>query len=276
MGRIVLELQGGLGNQLFQLATAMRLAGENNSSLIIDKTHFLRRSTRNYEIEVLEEPLRFKSSYLVRFISKSYPRIVESEEFEPFQLKVNKSGSFRLKGYFQNRGQVERECLEISSSLIDLFAREIEKSSKFCCEKSHVGVHIRRGDYENVEINSRNFGVLSDEYFLKVIRNFNPTNTHLVLYTESESVSLMEMIPKDYQVSISLNRGVDALVLLREMSENEAFIMSNSSLSWWAASVISTRAPEAIIYAPSAWFRNHPKSNNLIHSKWKICDATWQ
>ena len=276
MGRIFLELQGGLGNQLFQLATAMRIAAENNLSLVIDKTHFLRKSTRNYEIQALEEPLRFKSSYLARFIAKNYPKVVENQEFEPFKLKGYQNDSFRLKGYFQNRIQIERECLKISSSLIDVFGLEMKKSSKFCCAMSHVGVHIRRGDYENVKINSRNFGVLSDEYFLNAISNFNPTNTHLILYTESEDISLVAMIPNNYRVSISLNSGVDALILLGEMSTHEAFIMSNSSLSWWAANIITTRAPKAIIYAPSVWFRNFPKSNNLIQPNWKICDAIWQ
>jgi hypothetical protein len=276
MKKIVLELQGGLGNQLFQLATAISVSKHGNHLVVIDKSHYLRRITREYEIGPIEKQLGLKSSNLARIFYQSLPRVTEGNEFEPFPFIPAENSSYKIKGYFQNIKNIQSECTLLVKTLSEHFMSEKGSLSQQCCHKKHVGIHIRRGDYEQIEVNSVNFGVLNDQYFLSAIEEFDPETSHLVFYTETKQLSILDLLDRKYGFKISLNQDEPALMLLEKMSKNDAFIMSNSSLSWWTAKLIRYRNPTAEIIAPDVWFRRFPKSNSLIDKSWHIKRALWK
>lgn len=276
MRKIVLELQGGLGNQLFQLATAISVSKHGNHLVVIDKSHYLRRITREYEIGPVEKQLGLKSSNLARILYRTLPRVTEENEFEPFPFIPAENKSYKLKGYFQNVKNIQSECHLLVKTLSEYFMSEKDSPSEQCCYKKHVGIHIRRGDYEQIEVNSVNFGVLNDQYFLSAIEEFEPETSHLVFYTETIELAILGLLDRKYEFKVSLNQGESALRLLGKMSKNDAFIMSNSSLSWWTANLIRYRNPVAEIIAPDVWFRKFPTSNSLIDKTWRIKKALWK
>lgn len=276
MAKIILELQGGLGNQLFQLATTLKLSEACGHSILVDKSHYLRKKTREYELGPLEKDLRIKSSYLARFIYRNTSRITEKEEFEPFSFDPKTSKNYRLKGYFQNPSSVYKECDKLASTLSEYFKSILTLPKSTCCDLHHVGLHIRRGDYEQIEVNTLNFGVLSDQYFLSAIEYFDSRATHFILYSETDFLPITKHLPSSLKYSINSDNGVSALMLLGEMSQNDHFVMSNSSLSWWAAYLIKFRKSDAIIISPDTWFRKFAKSNSLINRSWITMKALWK
>lgn len=276
MAKIILELQGGLGNQLFQLATTVKLSEACGHSILVDKSHYLRKKTRQYELGPLERDLRIKSSYLARFIYRNTSRFTEKEEFEPFSFDPNASKNYSIKGYFQNPSSVYKECDKLANTLSEYFKRNFTISKGSCCDFQHVGIHIRRGDYENIEINTLNFGVLNDQYFLSAMEYFDSRNVHYIFYSETNDLPITKYLPSSLKYSINSDNGMSALMLLGEMSQNDHFVMSNSSLSWWAAYLIKYRKSDATIISPETWFRKFPKSNSLINSSWITMKALWK
>lgn len=276
MSKIVFELQGGLGNQLFQIAALLNVSKHGNHSIVIDKSHYLRRITREYEIGPIEKILGFKSTNLGSVIYRRFQRVYEENEFEPFLFIPAKEKSYRLKGYFQNTTRIQAECNILAKALSEYFIANNRSRSEWCCEKRHVGIHIRRGDYEQIAVNSENFGVLSDEYFLSAIDDFDPQTNHLIFYSEAEELSILKLLNPRFEFQVSLNSDETALNLLGRMQQNDSFIMSNSSLSWWTATLIKHRNPKAQIITPDTWFRKFSKSNSLISGTWDAKKALWK
>lgn len=269
--RTVLQLQGGLGNQLFQIAAGLKIARERKSQLIVDRFSYLRPDMREYELEIFENELGFKSTILGRVYFRPFKLIEEQQEFGFFSAPVPDRAIFKLKGYFQNPTIAPTLIREISEHLILLKDKNISEFCKCPCE--HVGVHIRRGDYLSIKENAKNFGVLSHDYYIEAMSRYTMNRVHFIIYSDDE-VDFKEIFPTDFFISKAASPE-EPVRLLVHMIQNQGFIMSNSSLSWWAAKCIQQNNPLSKIISPSTWFRGNPQSNILIEKEWTRQQVQW-
>ena len=167
---IVIQLQGGLGNQMFQYAFARILAKRNSVTLKLDKSFFETFSkeqeftSRNFELGIFENVCKqasakeiFKLTRL-SFIDKIkkhlgfyYKSNIYSEPSLDFQsgamsikVPVYIKGYFQSYKYFENQEDLIRETFSFPFESLD--DRNKTLLSKLQSETT-ISVHIRRGDY---------------------------------------------------------------------------------------------------------------------------------
>ena len=251
MSRVLVEISGGLGNQLFQLAAACHLQ-ESNMKVNIDCSPNKANGTRSTQIQSLANELGVKE----------YSRF-----FGPIDLTVF---SYKLSSRIPVLRNVEREQLEFSvpqarrdRTLIryrgywqnTMTAQNIQKGvTDFLRSSSNdeIGMHIRRGDYLDPK-HSGLHGVLPDSYFLEAlseISNFS-TESKIVIYSDSPHL-LSGIIQKLENLgwSVRIDENTDPWLTMTRMAGHKYLIGSNSTFSWWAG--YSGLAERCIF--PSVWF----------------------
>jgi hypothetical protein len=77
--------------------------------------------------------------------------------------------------------------------------------------------------------------------------------------------------PKD-AIWVDENGALSHLETLFVMSFGSAFVIANSTFSWWSAFL--SESPDVVI-APQKWYRNKIDPEDLIPPNWKREDSQW-
>lgn len=289
---ILIKLQGGLGNQMFQYATASILAKKNKTKVVIDDSIYNSiekhegYTPRNFELSIFDnlyvfakktDVLLFEKLSLANKIKKkikfNYPKKFMELQFE-FCPKVNSLKTpVYLTGYFQSF----KYFLGFEDYVRSLFMFQEKKLSQenlnlisVLKKENTVAIHVRRGDYVTDEITNQFHGACSLEYYSKAIalvssKIINPT---LVFFSDdSEWVEKKFESVEFNKMFISHNKGTDSWVDMFLMSVCYHNIIANSSFSWWAAWL--NEYTEKIIIAPKNWFVDAEiNTNDLIPAEW--------
>lgn len=283
MKKIRIQVQGGLGNQLFIWAMAHEITsktGKKVELIYIDDTHQRTdrpnelRGIANYcghAISVRESKLW---GYIFKFVDKSpqFGKNVEQKlisflkiysctsDFEIPEFK--KLEPKMLRGFFQNSEMVNRHKLALSQEIYETF-----KDIEIKC-KNLQSVHIRRGDTIDI---SKSWGVLSMEYYEKLITESVP----LVICTDSEALAV-KLAQKYTEAEFSTSKTDSAWQTLKILSQARHFIGGNSSLSWWAAWLVANKNDgEALL--PEPWRPNNGEaSKNLFLDKVSYQEAEFE
>ncbi|WP_316832730.1 alpha-1,2-fucosyltransferase [Pedobacter aquatilis] len=271
---VIVKLQGGLGNQMFQYATAKAI-GSKSLYFDVDFLNANRVSDENFTKRELElfifENINLKITrrflkYLIRkkliFLSKS---IYQSEKNEFINLKSNKSFSLYLDGYFQN----EVYFADIREQLLhDFRFPELSESNKIIADKikadnNAVAVHIRRGDYLKPAISAYH-GILPLNYYEQAKSEIENKVNHPTYYVFSDDIEWckanLSLIPATF-VSNANSKNWEDMYLMHLCRHN---IIANSSYSWWSAWL--NRNPDKIVIAPKKWF---------VHNSTEIVPLGW-
>ena len=265
---LTVRMAGGLGNQLFQLAAGKSAAPKK---LLLDNSR-LNGSNRDFAITPILGHVNFEISNPLKITNLFAKKINESKEFTWQSIKLSKSRTNILSGYFQHPAYAESIIQDLveSAEVIDS-----QTSGTRCgCGSSHVAIHIRRGDYLSIPKNKRIFGVLSNQYFTSAISKFS-TETHFTVFCESD---IQNELLKNLSPSLRLSFAeldLEPFDLLIKMCSSDGIIMSNSSLSWWAARIGAQMKKEFRVVCPRIWFKELPDSKNLILKDWHLLDPDW-
>jgi len=278
---VVVNLMGGLGNQLFQYAAARSQADRLGTDLFFDISSYDQDPARQYELNVFNirgRVLLHKSSSrglmqsLQRFILlkniKSFKE--QSFRFDP-QLETTSSGSW-MTGYFQsekyfsiNQEQIRKD-LTLKGPLSELTSG---LATKIRASQSAVCLHIRRGDYvSNPNANSFH-GVIPIQYYNQAVETIKKSypDLHLFLFSDDPDwvgANLNFGVPQTVMKANPPERGVEDLYL---MSLCQHHIIANSSFSWWGAWL--AQAKNQIVIAPKRWFlTGEVDDSDLIPEKW--------
>lgn len=291
---ILIKLQGGLGNQMFQYAFASVLARKNNTKIVIeDSVYKLTEkkegyTPRNFELSIFDneyvfakrsDTSLFSTFSIIQKVKKkinlNYPKIFNEPTFE-YSLKANslKSPVFAI-GYFQSF----KYFIGFESYIRDLFVFPINRlSSKntdlisILKNKNTIAIHIRRGDYINDIITNQVHGSCSFKYYEEAIAIIkskieNPT---LVFFSD-DSVWVKENFGNLVfdKIFIDHNRKIDSWMDMFLMSICSHNIIANSSFSWWGAWL--NENPEKIVIAPKKWFQSKEIDiKSIIPEEWII------
>lgn len=264
---IVVRLQGGLGNQLFILAAGMEQSQRLGCKLVVDssllktdvRTLLGITTKRELEVSPLAESLGFEIIRL-SVAQRTNLKVFREETFD-FNPSINQvlTGTL-LEGYFQSYKYFRNVAPEIRKSL---------ESLNTDSDNRGTSLHVRRGDYLKSS-NASFHGLITENFFneaLKKVSNTNPT-TDYTLFTDSPdhvAEELSGLISK-YNISI-FEQDISPLLLLAKMSQSQNFIMSNSSLSWWAAWLMS-QDENSVVIAPTPWFVEKPDTPDLLLPHW--------
>ena len=252
MPQRIISLMGGLGNQLFQLACAEWLRSRHGCTVSVDVSQLgLQRSKSSLRsLEVDPRDFGFHISRVPKSLWRVPRRIRGSicqDVGNPWELpRVDENRSFEIvRGYFQSAsllGQVKQEFVPKLERLLD------QRS-----EAEFVAVHVRLGDYTRPET-ARVHGVTSPEWLMRRAHEISADVGLSRVLVFSDSLELVKQVCPPH-----LLRGVEfcasqrPLDVLSSMSMASAFVMSNSSLSWWGAYLAQVRDPEVQVLFPVPW-----------------------
>lgn len=233
---IIPKLVGRLGNQLFQAATAIAYAIDNNQPYHIPP--------------VTVNPMLWKS-YLVKHQNKHFnvklPRITIQESAHSYTPlpKFHKDWEGKnviLEGFFQTSKYFDHHRERILT-LFNIPYKPIE---------DFVSIHVRRGDY--VDLADKHPPVTYEYikeavmYFCKIGFNSFVVCSDDIKWCKETFAPLKIITTAEFTYS-EKQREIEDLALLSCCSHQ---IISNSSFSWWGHYL--NRNPGKICIAPKIWF----------------------
>lgn len=176
-------------------------------------------------------------------------------------------------GFFQSyRWLIDPRTLAEMKSLVPKFmsnelAQHIEKAKL----NKPVILHVRLGDY----LEDATRGIPNKNYYVEALNQLLDNEPLREVWVFSDDIeSAKRRLNLEYQnlrwVSRINNSDVETFELMRY---GNAYVLGNSSFSWWAASLSYTEKPDVI--APNPWFINSPDPKDLIWKNWKTCNA-WE
>ncbi len=296
---IVTKLFGGLGNQLFQYATARRLGLHLDRPVLADLSWFRDiQEGVTPRVPLLSHfhlPVSFVHSdgspeqfaepaaNLWQGITRPVRVIKERQPFrfdKRLQTLAHRSRLAYLVGYWQSFRYFEdvrqqlmadlRPTAEADSHYADIAAR-IDSSQS-------VMVHVRRGDYVHSDSAAKVHGALPLDYYrraLELVRN-QVERPHLFFFSDDIAwvrEHLQSDLPSDYVANASGDTAVIAELGLMQRCNHH--VIANSSLSWWGAWLADRQGQRVI--APRCWLRSNPfELDDLLPPGWQTLECGWQ
>ena len=273
---IIIQLKGGLGNQMFQYALYRELLHRGKEVKIDDVTGFehdklripvLDRFGIEYEKATPEEVVAITDSKMDIFsrirrklTGRKTKEIVEVEGiFDPQILELDEA---YLVGYWQSdKYFTSPEVIEHLQETFSKRPQEIMHDSVSwttlqqieCCES--VSIHVRRTDYldaEHIKIHN----LCSETYYknaISMVRQKHP-NAVFFIFTDDKEWCKEHFKGHNF-INVELQEGefTDVADMLL-MSRCKHHIIANSSFSWWSAWIGDT--PEKMVIAPAKWINN--------------------
>lgn len=279
---IIIQMAGGLGNQMFQYALYRQLISMGKIVKMDDEAGFKEDAQRNpalapfgitYERASRSEIIRMTDSSMLltaRIRRKLFGRHSHSyfEENKRFQAKIFDWDNVYLEGYWQSEkyfpdvaGQLKKEFgLEnVRKNSVNGYGLS-DRAQSFLQKMEQtesVSIHIRRGDYLLPQ-NQALFGnICTEQYYeeaMRMIADRHPDCTFYLFTNDGEWAK--EWMKKHaaespyHIVPLDLPEGKDYEVLTL-MSRCKHNILANSSFSWWASYL--NENPDKMVTSPGKW-----------------------
>jgi glycosyltransferase involved in cell wall biosynthesis len=182
-------------------------------------------------------------------------------EWQPRSIGQTVIGYFQTYKYMEYP-QVSQLLMNLSPKLIE---SEVTEYRKLITVENPLLVHIRLGDYRN----EPSFGLLPPSYYHTAIKRQMEFGLYRKIWVFSDEIHEYEKyIPEEYLKDIRLigSVGSNSVSLLEVMRMCKGFVLANSSLSWWAASLSYTDDPQ-VMY-PDPWFKGSRTPAELTSPNW--------
>lgn len=271
----IIQLMGGLGNQMFQYAAGRALSLERNINFCIDFDCPYKHIKYKYELDkfninpqfatfrqlLYSKPKRklTKRVYLLlgKNIDAKLVREKKNFSYDPSFFSVDDhsylGGFWQTEKYFLKYENIIRNDFSFRVEADDV-NREIISDMK---QHNTVSVHIRRGDYVNFADTNSVHGVCSPEYYRKAIDIISEKVNEPHFYFFSDDIKWVEENLRFGDIKatyIGHNNGAKSYEDMRLMSHCNHNIIANSSFSWWGAWLNNN--PGKIVIAPGKWINN--------------------
>ena len=186
------------------------------------------------------------------------------------KIKTNSKLSTFLFGYFQSYKWVEQEQVRefMNSLTVQNPSEDYQDMMREIMHVHPIVMHIRRGDYAF----EPNFGVLSHSYYensLENIRNLG-IEQEVWVFTDDPDWARIVTSSRTFvgeKIRLVDDSNLSTGEIFDLMRCGSAYVIANSSFSWWAAYLSRTKG--APVVAPKPWFVGIPEPDSLIPASWK-------
>lgn len=284
---IIVQLKGGLGNQLFQYAAALHLGIHHQVPVKVD-TSFLythRQSAetpRNFDLLFINEPPTVASNDEIKAIIGNTLKTHLQKLIPAHKRKLYKEVDFTYDNHFLEAGkniylkgyrQSEKYFSPISNYIKKAFqinenyTKDVSTILNQIKNEASVAVHIRRGDYKNLALLEFH-GILDANYYNQAITKIRTLYPNATFYFFSDDISWVKnLLPIDNAIYIDSQISKSAISDFYLISSCKHQIIANSTFSWWAAYL--NLNPNKIVIAPKKWFNNAPNNTkDLFPADW--------
>ncbi len=284
---VIVQLMGGLGNQMFQYSFGRSIALKNKCDLKLDLSTYENYEWHEYslspfnikatianqsEIDVLlQKHDHFINKVLRKTMNLGQVKIIEKNiAFNPDYLHIKApvflSGYWQSENYFiENKHIIENELnINIPASIDN---QRLLDDINTC---NAVSLHIRRGNYVSVTEFNNVLGTCSLDYYDSALHFISEKIENPVFYVFSDDILwAKENLNSDHNfIFVDINDAKHDYEDLRLMQHCKHNIIANSTFSWWAAWLNNFQ--DKIVIAPKQWFRGEKNidSLHLIPENW--------
>jgi hypothetical protein len=263
---LIVRLQGGIGNQLFQIAFGLNFARLTSGKLAFDVSSFL--SDGYGRRSLLDRLVPTAQVVCAQDLVGKGVRLLSERDF-PFPPKGNMPARYRLPegvthlvldGYWQDHRLVDDADVAVFRQHLhdQLHAAFEPLAHRISASELPVAVHVRRQDY-------RHHGLCSDAYYLDSLRWMNSRQRCSDVFVFTDEPNATAHLLTAAGIRHTLIRSGDDLADLHLMSLCQRQVISNSSFSWWGARLAGTDN----VIAPEPWSRVHTPSSSLLPPNWR-------
>jgi len=293
-GVVVVRLDGGLGNQLFQFAAGRAAALVGGRELLLDPRGIAARGNgRRYALDAFVLEARFIGP-LERFLIRAATggrlptavhhaarrlagrqwRLVREGEGNGVDV-IPPTGDLVLEGYWQSHAIVDAagEALRRDLAFRAPPAGDVAALAACIQASTSVAVHVRRGDYVTSPEASAVHNALTPAYYAAAGDAIHRriTGAEYFLFSDDPDWAAAHVrLPGPVHVVRHARPTPDAEDL-RLMSLCRHAIIANSSFSWWGAWL--ARHPGQVVVAPRRWFRTREAPPGLLPDAWTVVGA---
>lgn len=257
---ITVDLVGGLGNNLFILATGYCLSKSYNHDYILNQIPLppSKHSNLNYSTLIFKN---FNNALYIKPFSENINQLsITENNLYPIDLKLisetNNNTLITLNGYFQNYQYLKDPYSNEFINLLDFPDNNIDLDDSYF-------LHIRRGDYVAHSYHELNL----DNYYKKALSVVNE-RSGLVCQVLSNDIKWCRdySLFDDYRVNFVEKDEIVSLDIMRKCKYGG--ISANSSFSWWG--LYMNRDRENLI-VPDKWYpHNQLYVDGYYHPSFKV------
>ncbi len=271
---ILIDILGGLGNQMFQYALARKLK-ETGKEVLLDLSWYENCEEREYQlkyyhISIPEADKKMRQDFQVKYLDDRLwnkfvkrPRNVMIDRCKGVQTKVFLSDNVKMTGYWQS----EKYFMDIRNILLEEFEPQKTLISGAYREKSieiekvnSVSVHVRRGDYLLEKNIAARGGICTNVYYQNAISIMKERVKNPVFYFFSDDINWVKQQYQGENIRY-IDLSGEAYEDMWLMKKCKYHIVANSSFSWWGAWLCKNE--DQIVIAPSIW--KNGSNNTSIH-----------
>lgn len=251
MSIVSVNVMGGLGNQLFEIAAAYAYARKTGGQLqLLQITDAGNRPV--YWNTILQKLSPYLVSSLPHFgVHWNEDRPTMYKELPPLP-----SSNIYLNGYYQTSKYYDSSVKEEIKDLFrpnDSLMKEVSDKYQYLLDNKDriVVVHARRTDYLTNAHMINFHGPLTVDYYERAIEKMKTVVADPIWVLTSDDNSFWNEVPSIASLSnvYTLNEGSDihAFTLLQQFQH---FIMANSTFIWWCVWLSTAKK----VIAPNNWF----------------------
>lgn len=290
---IVVKIDGGLGNQMFQYAYGLYHAQRLQTALLLDLREYEHQPAHGYLLDRFQIQAEVATGDVLRRLPRRYrnpdarrggffnwlgQRPLRRHKESPFgfaakHLKIPDDSY--LIGYWQS----ERFFPGIESTLRKHFCPRLPLSPASQQVADHmrstnsIALHVRRGDYITHSTNAAIYEHLQLDYYLHCLNDWAARQSDSPeVFIFSNDIAWCR---KHFQLAwptrfVDHNHGNTAHEDMLLISQAASCVIANSTFSWWSA-WLNARSDHTI-YAPPRWFRSGTLDDrHIIPDRWERC-----
>ena len=265
--KIIIDLFGGLGNQLFQYALAKSLESIHNVKTDFNTNFYYKNfddqtfrevSLNKFNIKFTEKRKNFIEKLITKdSISNIIPKInykyynennLNPSDLEKIKLKrINFfTGYWQNYNYFKSVESELKSCLSLDHNLKNLNSKTLKEIS----DSNSLCIHVRRTDYVGSQ-----HEVVDVDYYKNAFKLLDTKVSNLKVFVFSDDINWskknLSFIPKAIFCNYSMINDFHLMTLCK------FFIIPNSSFSWWAAYLSDFK--NKIVIIPDKWHKTNLK-----------------
>ena len=240
--KIVMFLNGGLGNQMFQIAAAYSTAKTQNKEMVVRNTLGTNHSPINY-FENIFRKIKVNNTIECEWYREPTRQFTERLHLPYFKDDVMLFGFFQNENYFiHNRAEI-LDLFKIEPGREEMLDRKYPE-----CSIRGAFIHYRRGDY----LHNPNYHIVNDGYYKRAIEKTLRKHPDAFFYIFTDDLNHCRSL--DY-----LNE-LERIIFVEEDDVNSLYLMSkcfyggigtNSTFSWWGGWL--NKNPDKFVLYPDKW-----------------------
>ncbi len=290
---IVVKVDGGIGNQMFQYALGRALVDTPAAELYLDLSSFDQRrgdnAARSFGLDFFDlhyqratpellaafaEARRSRWGRLARHFVPSLAThrffMERGFAFDPTVFDVRDhtyvEGYWQSEKYFIHLANIIRQDFRFPP-VTDAVNLPISTRIK---RTNAVSVHVRRGDYAHHPATNAFHGLCDAGYYARAMKHMHTRFPDAMFYVFSDDPewARTDLDPSYRTELVEANDRDHGSLDLCLMSQCRHHIIANSSFSWWGAWL--NPDPNKVVVAPKAWFRDSGiDTTDLIPARWE-------